>query len=344
MSFVQKFYERLNGCAFHQSDENFNFLNKIIREEDESRAIRPAMACLLFWGEKGVREIHDICLKAPRLKIITSAISLLFYLSKDFNASNASQFVEDKNLAGMLSTSVHDSSLSVSGDRYLSELILNLDEDDLIFSIGQVFMRIGLTDPSIFQTFMQALSARWLGFGSQVFCEYRRLLIEESDNEDAFHSFFEQHPTFLDPLAVQVWSKPNLHGVLEPDFIVRRGDDSYLVVEIEKPSKKIMTKTGQVSALTTQAERQVIDYKGFILRRLSELNNHFPNISEPDCLVVIGLESDLSEEQKNTLRSVNQSKIRTQIVGFDGLLARAETLVKNVTQHRNKVFQRHRVY
>jgi len=38
-------------------------------------------------------------------------------------------------------------------------------------------------------------------------------------------------------MAVQIWPQPNVLGSKFPDFVVRRADDSYIVVEIETPAK-----------------------------------------------------------------------------------------------------------
>ncbi|WP_336233063.1 Shedu anti-phage system protein SduA domain-containing protein [Thalassospira sp. CH_XMU1458] len=304
----------------------------------------PAMACLLFWGQRGVDQIRQVCLETPRIKVISPAISLLLGISMNVELSKLTLFIYDEDLLAKLEKSVVSSNLAEYCEDCLSEIILNLEDEDIIFALGTLMHRVGMMEPSIFQVFMNGLSARWLGFGARAISEYEGLLREERDNEPAFHSFFENHPTFLDPLAIEVWSKPDFHGFLEPDFVVRRGDDSYLVIEIEKPSKMLITQSGQISAAATQAEKQVLDYKRFITQRLQEMNNHFPNIDEPDCLVVIGMESSLSASQKESLRLVNLSNVKLKIVGFDHLMQRAKTLIKNVTRHKSDVHVRHRVY
>lgn len=99
-------------------------------------------------------------------------------------------------------------------------------------------------------------------------------------------------------MAVQVWSQPDFHGAAEPDFVVRRADDTYLIVEIECPAKLLMTKSGQISAQTAYDEKQVLDYEAFLSDRIAEARTHFPRYARADCLVLIGLESQLADKQR----------------------------------------------
>ncbi len=110
--------------------------------------------------------------------------------------------------------------------------------------------------------------------------------------------FFERHAQLLDPMAAAVWPHPNLAGARAPDFIIRRTDDSYLVVEIETPGKAVITGASQLSGRATQAVAQAADYRSFLVERFQTAAAHFPRFSKPECLVVIGMESQLSDLQR----------------------------------------------
>lgn len=169
------------------------------------------------------------------------------------------------------------------------------------------------------------------------------LIRHSSDDEPRLHSFLEVFPQILDPMAVQVWSKPDLHGFKVPDFLIRRSDNSYLVVEIETPAKSLVTRGGQMSAYVTQAVKQAIDYRAFVLERLLEVRHHFPEIHDPDALVVTGLEEKLSKVQAHTLQEENRARSKLRIVGFDWLLQRARTVLSNVTNSKIEVIKNYRV-
>ena len=70
-----------------------------------------------------------------------------------------------------------------------------------------------------------------------------------------------------------------------------------------------------------------------MLRHIGNVKDVFPGFSDPDCLVVVGLESNLAAEQKEVLASLNGARHRVKVVGFDWLLQRAERVAKNVSEH-----------
>nr|WP_249794049.1 Shedu anti-phage system protein SduA domain-containing protein [Bradyrhizobium sp. BRP56] len=169
------------------------------------------------------------------------------------------------------------------------------------------------------------------------------MLTARANDEPAFQEFFCTYPQLLDPLAVQVWSQPDFHGAAEPDFVIRRADDSYLVVEIECPGKMLLTKGGQFSHETVHAEKQTLDYESFLSERVVEARMHFPNYRRADCLAVIGLETALTTEQRQNLDRANGRRQNLRVVGFDWLLDRARTMISNIGEGEIEVIKRHRV-
>jgi len=131
-----------------------------------------------------------------------------------------------------------------------------------------------------------------------------------------------------------VWSKPDFAGHLEPDFVLRRVDDTYLVVEIETPAKPIVTRRNQMSSLATQAIAQVTSYGEFLMQDVARARTFFPRLSQPDCLVVIGLEGALVASQSTALARDNASRSRLRVVGFDWVRERANAVTANVIEPR----------
>jgi hypothetical protein len=108
-------------------------------------------------------------------------------------------------------------------------------------------------------------------------------------------------------------------------------DDEYVVVEIEKPSDKILNRRGNLSAEATHAIRQALEYRDWLISNHLYVRDRFENIWRPRCLVVIGLESLLSPAQRERLRQENESRQgMVKIVGFDGLLHRSESILSNI--------------
>ncbi len=110
----------------------------------------------------------------------------------------------------------------------------------------------------------------------------------DEDVEAVFHTLLERHPLLLDVYGT-VESKPGFNypdGVtspigktkLQPDFIVRYPDQSYKLVEIERPAKAIATSQGQPRAEVSQAVFQTAEWKHFIKTHYQIIAERYPGI------------------------------------------------------------------
>lgn len=212
----------------------------------------------------------------------------------------------------------------------LVEFVLSNDDDnDFVQLISAGFFHLSWDVPDAARELFVAVSARWSAVSKPLLGRYEELIGEHSSDEPVFQRFFTQHPQLLDPMAVTVWPHPRLHGSQIPDFLIRRSDDTYLVVEIETPAKQLVTLQNQLAADATHAVSQVTEYMRF-LARISGAQIYFPSIDEIHGLVVVGLERDLNDRQKQALRNDNRQRHAVRIVGFDWLADRAGAIQKNI--------------
>jgi hypothetical protein len=176
-----------------------------------------------------------------------------------------------------------------------------------------------------------ALTSRWFGLNRSGINTFKMLLAEPGVSEEQVQTFLEINPYLLDPFFAEIWAKTRLGESLVADFLIRLMDNSYLVVEIEKPSDMIITKNGDLSAKTTHAVRQALEYREWLLSNKLYAQQRFSGIWRPTCLVVVGLESTLDQTQISRLQQENESRQGSvKIVGFDWLLRRAETVIDNI--------------
>jgi hypothetical protein len=221
----------------------------------------------------------------------------------------------------------------------LNELILALPgEDDATFYAGHTLQMMAfLQDVAPVRKLISSVALRWLVVGVPVVEEYERLLRVSPDDEGGLQKFLEQHPLLLDPFAMRVWPKPDLHGKKEPDFLLQRVDGTYLVIEIETPAKGLITDANQLSAKATQAVTQALEYREFLLARFESASRTFPDFRTPDALVVVGREDVLDAARQAALRRENEGRSYLKIVGFDTLATRARAMLKNLTEGRVQV-------
>ena len=291
----------------------------------------PAAFCLLAWGEGGLNALVENALEEPKSKNFSLAFQLLSSTAGGLEPQSIASFVSDPYLRQAVSNTVGDwNDLALAARSNLRELMLSIEDDDAaILHTGTSLMNLAVQGNGAVRNLSHALSLRSVAVGPRVLAAYDALLAGR-DDESAFQGFFESHPLLLDPRAFQVWGKPDLHGRLEPDFIIRTYDDGYVIVEIETPAKLLVTKRGNLSADATHAIDQVLEYQDYLGAHFAEASVAFPQFTTSTGLVVLGRESSLNAKQKDVLRRVNQSRPNIRIVGFDTLAGTAKAVTSNV--------------
>ncbi|MGK4880692.1 Shedu anti-phage system protein SduA domain-containing protein [Elizabethkingia anophelis] len=207
-------------------------------------------------------------------------------------------------------------------------------ETDEQFPIG-VTINMGFsTSESATEHIFAALIARWFNLSSSGLKQFSELLTAEGKQEGDYHNFLSSNPYILEPFHAQIWSKPRFGEELVPDFMIRSMDNSYTVVEIERPDVQIMTRAGELSAKTTHAKRQALDFRNWAINNSLYATQKYPGIYRPYFLVIIGLESELNEMQAERLKQENESTQGVlKIVGFDWLLNRAKSILNNMINY-----------
>ena len=292
----------------------------------------PAAYCLLAWGQDGLNALVENALERPTSKNVTLAFRLLASIADGDGPPLEEMFLPDSDLREAVSRAVGAGDNSKLAARsLLNELMLSLEDDaHVAISAGASLFTLALMDVGAIKNLSQALALRWIAVGPIALTDYDNLMAERGGDEPAFHSFFEKNPLLLHPRAFQVWGKPDFHGQLEPDFIIRTYDNRYVVVEIETPDKLLVTRGNQLSADATHAIDQVLEYQDYLSTHSEAAAKVFPGFTHSIGLVVIGRESSLNDRQKALLHRQNRSRPDVAIVGFDTLAEIAKAATGNV--------------
>lgn len=292
----------------------------------------PAAYCLLAWGQDGLKALVENTLEEPTFKNFTIAFQLLASTAEGHEPHSIGLGMPKGQLRNAVSHAVGDwNDLALAARSHMNELMLSIEDDeDAALYAATSLQSLALLDPGAIRNLTQALALRSVAVGPQVLDDYDALLTGTGDDETVFQHFFENHPLLLDPRAFQVWGRPDLHGRLEPDFVIRTYDNSYVIVEIETPAKLLITQRGQLSAEVTHAIGQVLQYQDYLRTHLTAALEVFPEFKPPDGLVVVGCESLLNADQGTVLRWENQSRPNIKIVGFDTLADTAKAITNNV--------------
>ncbi len=288
----------------------------------------PAAWELACWGEPGIDQLLEMAKQSSTSKNESLCVQILCGLASGL--SEKSVFVQDTQFDQLRQLLEECRQIVDYARGKLVEFVLSIEDEGDVVDIarkgfGYSFSRSALPAREMFA----AMAARWLAISAPVIHQYQKLISEKPDDEVVFQKFLSKFPQLLDPMAVDVWPQPDLHGVQEPDFLIRRSDNSYVVVEIETPSKQIITQGNQLGSQATHAVAQATEYKRFI-ERLPNAQMYFPDIDELACLVVIGLERNLNSKQIQALRNDNGQRQALKIVGFDWLAERALNIQRNI--------------
>jgi hypothetical protein len=155
-------------------------------------------------------------------------------------------------------------------------------------------------------------------------------LIDEELREEEYQKFLEQHPVFIDALASNIINKHKLGDDLITDFVIETLKGEYLIIEIEKPQDKIFNKNGDFSNVFSHAFGQVIGFLDWIASNIAYAERKLPGITAPRGLLIMGRTKDLKPDMLRKLRIFNKNSNNIEILTYDDVVSRADSLYKNL--------------
>jgi hypothetical protein len=324
-----------------QTDDNsLKLLTDFLRIRDSDTYFKhavPHLASLglLARGVQGVRALREVFSEAPGSIYPTAIVSALWCASRSrsFSAPGLKFLPPAPSLQIEPTTEV-----SAAAGRALREIVAEATTSADVFMTLVSFLQqqsfVGIADSSLeggsHAELLRLLSDATLKISPSLLEDFREL-IEHSHSEETYHQFLAQHPVFLDPLAHAV-SKQRLGVDLITDFVVRRLDDKYLLVEIEKPQDRIFTQQNDFSAQFSHALGQVLDFQAWVADNVAYAQKHLPRISAPRGLLVMGRRSEMTPQHQRKLHQLNASLPTIDVATFDDLYASAVRLYENVYQ------------
>jgi hypothetical protein len=165
---------------------------------------------------------------------------------------------------------------------------------------------------------------------SNRFMHFCRILSNTTISEKELHDFLCDNPHILDSHAALVFSEVNI-GRYRADLILcyEQVDKRIVLIELEKNSDKIFTKANRLRQKVTHASQQVEDWIKEIRNGTNKIPSWLNREFCPEGAVVIGRTRDLTEEQKQTLATINKNRL-VKIITYDDLLTRMKQLIKSL--------------
>lgn len=287
----------------------------------------------LHWGPEGIRKLAKETIKNDSYRAISNVTRLLSHLSAGCLESLSLMNQDCIDVLDLQSAKYKNTEWTTAAKEALVEMVMSVEKEEA-FPVA-IVQNLGFYKPTpASEHVFAALIARWFNFDAVGLNGFSKLINSAGLAEIEYQNFLKANPLILEPFHAQIWSKPRFGETLIPDFMIRSMDNSYTVVEIERPDIRIMTAAGELSASTTHAKRQALDFRDWAASNQLYAQQTYKEINRPFCLVVIGRESELNEMQRKRLQQENESTQGIlKIVGFDWLLNRAKATFDNLIQY-----------
>lgn len=170
--------------------------------------------------------------------------------------------------------------------------------------------------------------------------EFEELLFS-AEREEELQVFLKENPIVLNPTAEQI-PKKRLGEDFITDFVLVTPSEqgaTYILVEIEKASHRVLIKDNSLSAEANHAIKQTLDWDVWLESNKAYLQNKLPGFETPNYLVVIGRGNEFDDTSKAYLRSYNRGWKSTELLTYDDVLVRFKSMIlalKNAVKVENK--------
>lgn len=316
---------------------------------DSEHIEQPALFALIAFGEAGLKALHAIMIQegwspgAFYAPIAIMAVALGRHDVADMHIELSQRYLSEESFLA-LAKDIHRTIDSVPLRTLAIELLaaaaqVLATEPDKRRKLTSIFTSISLmfalkgqkSDPAI-DLFLNLIVQGSLNV-NELMCEEFRKLIDQDLNEQVYQEFISAHPALIDPLASSIVDRQALGEMWRSDFVIRRLDNEYVFVELEKPRDNPFTPYPQPSVMLSHAVGQVINWFIWVEDNIAYAQSHgFPGILNPRGIIVIGRRKDLSPSQTRMLSSLNELlHPRVQIVTYDDVLQSALSVLKNLT-------------
>jgi len=311
--------------------------------EDDLHFHTPSRYALIAYGASGLDALYRLCINDPIEAGHDSGSALLSVAIGDSDLPKRMVWLThrylERNTFDLLVAQVrrncNDPHFQTEARRYLAKVFRHYAADPQNRSnLGILLTGLTLLRPESpgAQLISEIMSTATLSVSDEL-CDQADDLIRQDLLERPYQQFFEKNPSLLDPLASVVVPRQALADLWKTDFVIKRFDEQYLFVEIEKPRDTLFTSYPQPSPALAHAMGQVMSWFAWVDDNLDYAQKHgFPNIHKPRGLIVIGRDSALTAEHRRMLRMVNDLlDHRIQIWTYDEVVRNARNVVRNLT-------------
>jgi len=347
IKFVLKLKEYLINRDIDQLDKYIKLIQTSKNEifSDGLRAIyepdfeSPSICALLLFGKSGLDMLYRLMIDDNQKISSYDPIQILNSVAwrrPEYVLRNIDFFQDYFELA--IVQNISSVIKAIYNDPVLSAYAQSLLERAIRYSISEPSSRFLLTllissaEGEIFDFVVSVVAKNSLNV-SEGICSNFEELIHQDLEEQVYQKFLQEHPALLDPLASSIVDRQYLGEMWKTDFVIRRLDNEYIFVEIEKPQDRPLTNYPHPSVVLSHAIGQVLNWFIWVEDNISYAQTHgFPGIHLPHGIIVIGRNKDLEPSQRRMLQAINDAfHPRLVIYTYDDLMVNAKNILQNLT-------------
>lgn len=339
---VQHIVEEIASASKGLSDNDFEVLVKLAQLDDmmDSLLAAPAMAFLPAWGEKGIDVLISLAFNPDRkLKTQARAIETLMAFAFGKFPDNSDILFLPTNWNEIEKYDFPPQLKTYCSKQLREQLLISLSDPErkrhLFYNLGMMGMYSGFIegDEAKFDHLLSLAVDSHLVLNKEIINQFEYLLNSEPKREEDLQKYLTNNPILLDPFVSILYSKQQLGSDFITDFIVRRMNDQYVLVEIENSTDSLFTQSGSTSSALNTAIGQVRDFQAWVSENISYAQKKLPNIKYPEGLVVIGRKNNLTEIEIKRLTEENFSRRgHIKIITYDDLLEQARNVHRNLIE------------
>lgn len=335
----KQIYQEILDLGKENTIESVEMLKKLLLVRDNhtyDKFVVPSLVCRsLLLTNRPFDILREVIYQIESRIYFNTIIEFLWFVKNNRLPERVFLAGADLEEIGYYEIEISESHIVDANDLFFEIVQMSQSDQELfdsfIFFVGGASLRMIRDDEVIdFQKdFFEIITESTLRITNKKINQFRKM-INAKLREEGYQMFFKENPIFLSPMNSKFISKEKLGTEFITDFVLESLSGEYKVVEIEKPTDKIFTRSGEFTSSFFHAFGQVIDFLQWLEDNISYAQKNLPFIASPKGILIMGLRTDFDEKCARRLKKFNDNSVNVEVLTYDDVLHMAELLYGNL--------------
>lgn len=345
--FAKEFAEII--CSFKMS----NFKKHISLAEDAPQGYMdyehfsaPCTYSLILYKTKGLRALYEFSIQRDNSASYDAPRALIAIALNEINPilmqlDLLQRYIPEqsfKKTTDKIKNIVSDDKIREEAKQLISKMVSHFSViPENRYMIGRLLDTAPLLFsndfPKVINYLFELVAKNSLNISEEIIKDFE-ILLDKKLKEKSYQNYLKKYPALLDPLSSEVIELKSFGEKWKSDFVIKRLDNEYVFVELEKPQDLLFTKYPHPAAPLSHALGQVLNWFVWVEDNISYAQkNGFPDIHSPYGIIIMGRKDNLNSEQQRFLATFNDMiNPRIKVMTYDDLLYNAKNVINNLTK------------